>query len=170
MGKRRAKLNHHDFSGIFIGYAPTDDNIRYIDVESGVVKTPHHAVFNEAWYLQPTRPPAAQLLYDMGMEPDTDPTDDDHLPHNLAPYPPLSAKAPHKLPTKARIYPIPFRISQQPDLPVYAASAAKTTALPHESQQCNCGIIEHESKEDVFRQIYLSPTPYHDAFEENLDL
>jgi hypothetical protein len=53
-GKQRAKLNHHHFDGIFIGYTATDQNIRYIDVTSGVVKRLHHAVFNEAWYLQPS--------------------------------------------------------------------------------------------------------------------
>ena len=40
----------------------------YLDTTSGIVKTCHHAVFDEAWYLQPTRPPAAQLLYDLGIE------------------------------------------------------------------------------------------------------
>ena len=40
----------------------------YLDTTSGIVKTCHHAVFNEAWYLQPTRPPVAQLLYDLGIE------------------------------------------------------------------------------------------------------
>jgi hypothetical protein len=37
----------------------------------GIVKSCHHAVFDEAWYMQPTRPPAAQLLYDLGLEPDS---------------------------------------------------------------------------------------------------
>ena len=45
----------------------TDENIRYIDVNSGVVKSSHHATFDEAWYLQPSRPPTAQLLYDLGI-------------------------------------------------------------------------------------------------------
>ena len=45
-------------------------NIRYIDLTSGIVKTSHHADFDEAWYLQPSRPPAAQLLYDIGLKPD----------------------------------------------------------------------------------------------------
>jgi hypothetical protein len=62
-GKRAAKLDRHDFSGIFIRYTATDDNIKYIDIDTGRVKTSHHAVFNEAWYLQRNRPPAAQLLY-----------------------------------------------------------------------------------------------------------
>eukprot|EP00804_Cyclotella_cryptica_P024685 CCRYP_001671-RA/>CCRYP_001671-RA protein AED:0.29 eAED:-0.05 QI:0/0/0/0.33/1/1/3/0/660 len=63
-GKRKSKLNRHDFTGIFIGYTATDDNIRYIDVQSGVVKASHHAVFDEAceapapkqgFYIQPDR-------------------------------------------------------------------------------------------------------------------
>jgi hypothetical protein len=67
-GKRRSKLDKHDFTGIFVGYTATDDNIRYIDVDPGVIKASHHAVFDEAWYLQPARPPMAQLLFNMGLE------------------------------------------------------------------------------------------------------
>ena len=67
-GNRRAKLDRHDFRGIFLGYTATDENIRYIDLDTGIVKTCHHATFDEAWYLQPQRPPAAQLLYDLGLE------------------------------------------------------------------------------------------------------
>jgi hypothetical protein len=69
-GKRRAKLDRHHFDGIFIGYTATDHNIRYIDIVSGVVKRSHHAVFNKAWYLQPSHPPAAQLLYDLSLQDD----------------------------------------------------------------------------------------------------
>ena len=65
-GFRRAKLDRHDFQGIFIGYTATDSNIRYIDIHSGLVKSCHHAVFDECWYHQAWRPPAAQLLYDLG--------------------------------------------------------------------------------------------------------
>jgi hypothetical protein len=72
-GKQRTKLNHHHFDGIFIGYTATDQNIQYIDVTSGVVKWWPHVVFDEAWYLQPSQPPAAQLLYDLGLE-DESPT------------------------------------------------------------------------------------------------
>jgi hypothetical protein len=59
---RHCKLNNHDFTGIFLGYTATNQNIIYLNTSSGVVKSCHHAVFNKAWYLQPTRPPAAQLL------------------------------------------------------------------------------------------------------------
>lgn len=67
-GKRRSKLDRHNFTGIFLGYTATDKNIRYVDVNSHIVKTSHHAIFDEAWYLQPHRPPFAQMLYDIGLE------------------------------------------------------------------------------------------------------
>jgi hypothetical protein len=63
-------LDRHDFTGIFIGYTASDQIIIYIDLDSGLVKRSHHAQFVEAWYLQPHRPPAAQLLYDLGLEDD----------------------------------------------------------------------------------------------------
>jgi hypothetical protein len=33
-GKRRSKLDRHDFTGIFVGYTATDENIRYIDLDT----------------------------------------------------------------------------------------------------------------------------------------
>jgi hypothetical protein len=39
-----------------------------IDLTLGIVKTSHHVDFDEAWYFQPHPPPAAQLLYDLGLE------------------------------------------------------------------------------------------------------
>ena len=67
-GKRRSKLDCHDFTGIFLGYTATDENIGYVDVNTRMVKTSHHAIFDEAWYLQPKRPPFSQMLYDVGLE------------------------------------------------------------------------------------------------------
>ena len=67
-GSQRCKLDRHDFTRIFLGYIATDQNMMYLDTTSVIVKTCHHAVFDEVWYLQPTRPPAAQLLYDLGIE------------------------------------------------------------------------------------------------------
>jgi hypothetical protein len=55
---------------MFLGYTATDQNIIYLDLDSGVVKTSHHAQFDEAWYLQSSRPPTAQLLYDLGIVPE----------------------------------------------------------------------------------------------------
>ncbi len=56
-GTHRCKLDHNDFTGIFLGYTATDQNIVYLDLTSGIVKSCHHAVFDEAWYLQLHRPP-----------------------------------------------------------------------------------------------------------------
>ncbi len=69
-GIRRGKLDPHDFKGIFLSYTATDQNIVYLDLNTGAIKQSHHAQFDEAWYLQPSRPPVAQLLYDIGIEPD----------------------------------------------------------------------------------------------------
>jgi hypothetical protein len=83
-GERSGKLDHNDFTGIFLGYTATDQNVQYIDLTSGIVKTSHHVDFDEAWYLQSTRPPAAQLLYDLGLgvdeptHPTNKPTDPPH--------------------------------------------------------------------------------------------
>jgi hypothetical protein len=48
-----SKLDRHDFTGIFLGYTALDNNIQYLDMESGLVKESHHAVFDEAWDMQP---------------------------------------------------------------------------------------------------------------------
>ncbi len=69
-GSRCSKLDQHDFKGLFLGYTAMDQNITYLDLDSGVVKASHHAQFDEAWYLQPSCPPAAQLLYDLGILPE----------------------------------------------------------------------------------------------------
>jgi hypothetical protein len=66
------KLNKHNFKGIFLGYTATDQNIVYLTLDLGLVKQSHHAQFNEAWFLQDSRPTAAQLLYNLSMEPDGD--------------------------------------------------------------------------------------------------
>ncbi len=65
-GNRNAKLDKHDFHGIFLGFTATDQDIIYLDLDTGIVKQSHQATFDEAWYLQPSCPPAAQLLYDLG--------------------------------------------------------------------------------------------------------
>jgi hypothetical protein len=108
-GRRQSKLDRHDFTGIFVGYTATDDNIRYIDVDSGVVKTSHHAVFDEAWYLQPARPPMAQLLFDMGLEQDLDFSRAPLAqPRPLATFPPIPTNAPPLLPKDAKQRSIPL--------------------------------------------------------------
>jgi hypothetical protein len=174
-GKRRAKLDRHDFSGIFIGYTATDDNIRYIDTTSGIVKTSHHAVFDEAWYLQPHRPPAAQLLYDMGMEhEDCFQCAPPSQPRPAAPYPSIPTKKPTATPTMALNSFLPLRLSETPT--TTAARAAKVEN-PYEDtilhpRYHKLDIIQEMNldRDDTFAQIYISPSPYCEAFEETLDL
>jgi hypothetical protein len=97
-GKHRSKLDQHSFTGIFLGYTATDENIRYIDVSSRLVQTSHHAIFDEAWYLQPQRPPFAQMLYDVGLEPELTEVNTQCAMCIFAPQPPLPTVAPSRAP------------------------------------------------------------------------
>jgi hypothetical protein len=64
MGSCRGKLDKHDFKGIFLGYTATNQNIVYLDLDSGRLSKviPHSLMTDEAWYLQASRPPVSQLL------------------------------------------------------------------------------------------------------------
>jgi hypothetical protein len=177
-GKRRSKLDRHDFTGIFLGYTATDENICYIDVESRIVKSSHHAIFDEAWYMQPKRPPFAQMLYDVGLEPDLQPHDIVLDTNSIIPQPPLPSKAPPTLPLHACHLPLPLRISSPPS--TFTARAATTSAnIPPFTVQTSdvpTKRLEHEmimvhdvSQKDV-EMVYLSPSPFLDAFEETIDL
>ena len=176
IGKRRAKLDRHDFTGIFVGYTATDDNIRYIDVKSGILKTSHHAVFDEAWYLQPQRPPMAQLLYDMGMEPEDDfvePPPNKPIPP--AEYPPLPTEKFTVDKRKAKQSPIPLRLSAEPICRQQGARAANaeidaSTIFTPAINRLDIITDMQLDKEEVFAQVYLSPDPYHEAFKENIDI
>ena len=154
-GKRRSKLDRHDFSGIFVGYTATDRNIRYIDCNTGAVKIARHAVFDEAWYLHPKRPPAAEMLYNLGFVDRSEIA----VPHpeatTYAAYPPSPPKKPW-CPGRAYRLPLPLRLS---DEPIYAAAAAKIKAP-----------LFSEVDPSDRAQVYLSPHPYNNAFEERVRL
>ena len=99
------------------------------------MKHSHHAQFDKAWYLQPTCPPTAKLLYDLGLEADDDShisvgtTDSAKVKHIRvlpAPWPPLP---PHKfselqwyVPPLLCIMPLPLREIELPR-PIAAAAA-----------------------------------------------
>jgi hypothetical protein len=93
-GNRRGKLDCHKFTGVFLGYAATDQNIIYLDLDSGIVKISLHAQFDETWYLQPSGLPVAQLLYDLGLENDEveDIATDSISPGLLVPWQPILPK------------------------------------------------------------------------------
>jgi hypothetical protein len=115
-GARRSKLDKHDFRGLFLGYTSTNQNIRYLDLDSGNTKTYHHATFDKAWYLQDTRPPAAELFYRLGLEYDTSsttcppprPLEVAHYP----PQPPLTSTLPNT--AQGRMRNLPLRLSPAP--------------------------------------------------------
>ncbi len=93
-------------------------------------------MFDEAWYLQQTRPPAAQLLYDLGLEADSEyASHDSPLPPTPAgsitpvtvPWPPLAPKCigngqSWAAPLISLFAPLPLQITDAPNM--VAARAA----------------------------------------------
>jgi hypothetical protein len=115
-GSHHCKLDLHNFTGIFLGYTATNQNIMYLDMTTGIFKSCHHLVFDKAWYLQPTQPLAAQLLYDLGLEAKADfvlldgplhPTPIGTISPVLVPWPPAQSeptKSKHWLPPPTSLY------------------------------------------------------------------
>jgi hypothetical protein len=176
--KRGAKLVHHHFDGMFIGFTAMDQNIRYIDVNSGGVKRSHHAVFDEAWYLQTAHPSAAQLLHELGLQDEKD--NAPILPPNTdttALYPPCpSAHKPSfpPLPPVALHLHLPLRES---DLPHSIAARAATTTVDNpfirtsiQKHQDASVVSDYGIKAQQLEQVFFLPSPYNDAFEEHLDM
>ena len=185
-GYRRAKLDRHDFTGIFIGYTATDANIRYIDINSGIVKSCHHAVFDECWFHQPWRPPAAQLLYDLGNAvvstlpttstrtapptTHTQPSEDECIiPLNSTP------STPH-LPSPDDTSPSPHHIPMDDDASTSTSDEASLLDIgPTRALSVNIGTpnpdasaVDHYgiTTKDL-EQVYFSPHHYGHAFEDS---
>jgi hypothetical protein len=180
-GDRRAKLDRHDFTGIFLGYTATDQNIVNLDLDSGIVKHSHHATFDEAWYLQPARPPAAQLLYDLGLEADElDISLSDNLPNTAlmspcpspppsVPWPPLydqhTTLSKWDVPPRPRMLPLPLRETAIPRPIAAAAARVRASVGPDSTIASEFNV----TKEDM-AIVYMSQDPFFDSFEEVLDL
>jgi hypothetical protein len=175
-GVRRAKLDCHDFTGIFLGYTATDQNIVYLDLDSGVVKNSHHATFDEAWYLQPARPPAAQLLYDLGLEAeemDISLSDSSPIvvppPVCPAPWPPLYAQniksAKWDVPPRSCMLPLPLCETALPRPMTAAAARVRASVGPASTVASEFNITK-----DDMAVVYMSQDPFFDSFEEVLDL
>ncbi len=187
LGARPAKLDCNNFMGIFLGYMATNNNILYLDLSSGLVKQSHHMQLDKAWYLQASHPPAAQLLYDLGAEPDniyhiatgplTTPLPSDfHLPGTIKPIVipwPLSPPTPntHKhwpVPPACTTLPLPLHLTAVPETchqPLTAAAAALTQAplrqqrLPHKRSSIDIATDFNLTKGDM-ATAYLLPDPY----------
>jgi hypothetical protein len=193
LGIGRGKLDRYDFKGIFLGYTATDNNIVYLDLDSGVVKRCHHAQFDKAWYLQSARPPAAQLLYNTGIAPDpvtysgacvvTPAVVSDYHPAGSidkikVPWPPNSHSGFAKpVPDMCTRLPLPLghmALSITPQFfPARAAKASapapNTPRLARRPKAINIMANFDISKKDM-AMIYLSPDSYFDAFEQPRDL
>jgi len=106
-GSQHCKLDKHNFTRIFLGYTATNSNIIYLNSTSSIVKTSHHVVFDEAWYLQNIRPLATQLLYDLGLKDDdrltAQPWDDDTMPAAVDPPSPTIVPWPPPIPKPTSI-------------------------------------------------------------------
>ncbi len=185
-GKRQGKLDRHDFEGIFLGYTATDQNIVYLDLDTGVVKSSHHAQFDEAWYLQPVHPPAPQLLYDLGVRPKedacTEPTpvsnvqSDYCAPGTLEkvtiPWPPLAYCIPHKgkwhPPPQSLHLHLPLRTILEE---YHSTTARAARAKAPTRKDIAAGLVDdfQIGKQDM-ALIYMSPNPYHEAFLETIHL
>ncbi len=178
-GSRCCKLDCHDFTSIFLGYTATDQNIIYLDTFSGVVKSCHHAVFDEAWYLQPTRPPVAQLLYDLGLEVETSFVTHDGPLHPtpastislIAVLWPPSFPVPHKLskpPPISLLAPLPLRLTATPN--VIVATAARVQVPGNGKTLFSDVVTEYLIGPHDMAMIYMSPDSYGCAFEQEIDL
>jgi hypothetical protein len=180
-GDRRAKLDRNDFTGVFLGYTATDQNIVYLDLNSGIVKQSHLATFDETWYLQPARPPTAQLLYDLGLKADnvaTLPSGNVDEPRMMpcetswsasVPWPPLMAQGTKmskwNVPAQSQMLPLPPRETALPRPIVAAAARVRVPVTPDTTIASEFNITK-----DNMAMVYMSPDPFFDAFEEDLDL
>ncbi len=179
-GTRRCKLDPHDFTGIFLSYTATDQNILYLDLDLGIVKSCHHAIFDEAWYMQPTRPPAVQLLYNLGLESDLEFVLVDNTPHMVsidptyAPWPPplprsLVFDLKWKCPPQSLHAPLPLRISAAPVS--FGARAARVKFPAKSKKDITMEVVtEYLIGVEDMAMVYISPDPFYGAFEEELDL
>jgi hypothetical protein len=176
-GHRCSKLDRHDFSGIFLGFTATDQNVIYMDLVSGQVKSCHHAYFDEAWHLQPTCPTAAQLLYDCGLLAEEVVKDILHSPSTLMPhasYPPLPAydKEFCTIPIGPAIQlPLPLSLGHTPSS--IASRAARLTpqlTSPHNCNKDSTAVSDFFITAHDMSQAYISPHPYKDGLEIYLDL
>ncbi len=165
-GVWRAKLDCHDFTGIFLGYTATSQNIVYLDLDSDFVKHSHHATFDDAWYLQPACPPAAQLLYDLGLEgeevnislSDSSPIVVP-LPVCPVPWPPLYTQniksAKWDVPPRSHMLPLPLHETVLPQSVAAAAAHVRASVGPASTVASEFNITK-----DDMTIVYISQDPF----------
>jgi hypothetical protein len=182
-GMRQCKLDRHNFTGIFLGYTATNQNIIYLDTMLGIVKLCHHAIFDEAWYLQPTCPPAAQLLYDLGLEAESDfislegpliYTPENTITPITVPWPPThdtTSKKDWTPPPLCLYAPLPLRMTESPTQLTARAARTRIEMTPLSNKDLtSMTVTDYFIRPHDMELIYLSPDPYGRVFEETLDL
>jgi hypothetical protein len=197
-GKRHSKLDCHDFKGLFLGYTATDQNIVDLDLDSGVVKQSHHAQFDEAWYLQDSRPPAAQLLFDLGVTDDAatymasgvlydeSVVSEFCLPGTVepvqVPWPPC---APGKLLTpkewqvpdlctwlRLPLPNMPVLVPTRRSVGAKAATAHAMAPTPRRARPPRARdiMLDFDVTRRDMAMVYMSPDPYFDALDETINV
>eukprot|EP00956_Cyclotella_meneghiniana_P023544 scaffold46036_cov19-Cyclotella_meneghiniana.AAC.1 len=97
------------------------------------------------------------------------------------PYPPMPTGNVPILPKEAKMKHFPLRLSEPPIHKETTARAA-TLIKPNEEKNQDAECLPNRisrldiigdmqlDKDEIFNQVYLSPSPFHEAFEEKLDL
>jgi hypothetical protein len=141
----------------------------------------HTHTFDEVWYLKPACPPAAQLLYDLGLKADdmaTLPSGNVDEPLMMpcetsllasVPLPPSMAQGTKTskwyVPSQSQMLPLPPQETAFPWPIVAAAAPVRASVIPDTTIASEFNITK-----DDMAMVYMSPDPFFDAFEENLDL
>jgi hypothetical protein len=161
-GSRHAKLDRHNFTGIFLGYTATDENIRYVDIKSGIVLTCHHAVFDECWYHQHEHPLAAQLLFDLGLAvvASKPPLTHDSTLITTASTSATPGTDDNTTPTMPLDVPTATLSSPQPPMALISALTTNTDATAADHY--------HITKQDI-EQVYCSPHCFGHVFHESFE-
>jgi hypothetical protein len=135
-------------------------------------------MFDEAWYLQDSCPPAAQLLYDLGLKDDDSTTPQPtYTPMRVdTPWPPLPPVPGTKKwfpPCQCLRLPLPLQLTSQPTLVAAKATRVRSTQsgrAPSRKQIASEVVTEFHIDRRDMELIYMSPDPYGCAFEAYLDL
>jgi hypothetical protein len=148
------------------------------------VKASHHAQFDKAWYLQPSCPPATQLLYDLDILPECNTPSEsaaesevvtldfqtpDSIEKVLIPWLPMTSVdkgaskwiAPdwsilHHLPLRTLAYDLPCSIMAK-------EACIEPLLRPNIAAELveNFNIGTHD-----MAMVYMYPDPYHEVFEQ----
>ncbi len=174
-GDRRAKLHKHNFTKNIPWAYNTDQNIN-LDINSGNIKTSHQTTFEEAWYLQDSCPPAAQLLYTLGLEDKTTSTTcPPPRPVKVAVYPSLPSNTMHYPSTvSACMTHLPLCLSPEPAQNPPSVHTTKRSRFIDQlsntpRDDTNTSWFYGVSSTYV-AQAYMSPSLYNNAFKEELNL